>query len=489
MGIETEVELLNTLLRVKLGAFIERSFYTLNPGAGFVPGWHIRAMAHQLEHVERGEIQRLVITVPPRHLKSHSVSVAFAAWLLGLDPTSRIVAVSYGSDLAQNFSFQTRKIMESTWYRRTFPGTRLDPRRTNLDEIRTTRHGYRLSASVGGPLTGKGGNFFLIDDPLKASDAYSEIARNKVLEWYRSTLLSRRDNPKTDRMIIVAQRLHVDDLPGYVLEQGGWEHLNLPAIATQDQRIYLDDGRKRVREKGQILQPRRLDKAELDRLKKELGSLIFQAQYQQDPAPAEGNLVKIDWFERYDEMPSTGDFEVIVQSWDTAIETGDSNDYSVCTTWGINGDRLFLLDVDRQRLGYPELRKRFLTLQNRYGAKLVIVEEAGTGKSLLQDIRSQGMTWFKGLKPTQDKITRLAQQSAKIEAGMVFLPNNAPWLETFEKELIAFPNGKHDDQVDSLSQFLRGLDFRPPEILPLKLYESNRWLWARNKEDQSLSSK
>ena len=138
---------------------------------------------------------------------------------------------------------------------------------------------------------------------------------------------------------------------------------------------------------------------------------------------------------------------------------------------------------------YPELRKRFLTLQNRYGAKLVIVEDAGTGKSLLQDIRSQGMTWFKGLKPTQDKITRLAQQSAKIEAGMVFLPNQAPWLETFEKELIAFPNGKHDDQIDSLSQFLRGLDFRPVELLPLKLYESNRWLWARNKEDQSLSSK
>jgi hypothetical protein len=183
MGIDSEAELLTALLREDLCAFIERSFYTLNPGATFVPGWHIHAIAHQLERLERGEIRRLVITVPPRHLKSHSVSVA--------------------------------------WYRSTFPEAWLDPKRSSLDEIRTTRHGYRLATSVGGPLTGKGGNFFLIDDPLKAGDAYSEIARNNVLDWYGSTLLSRRDNPMTDRIFIVAQRLHVDDLPGYVLDQGG----------------------------------------------------------------------------------------------------------------------------------------------------------------------------------------------------------------------------------------------------------------------------
>ena len=159
MGIESESELFAALLQENLAAFIERSFYTLNPGTKFVPGWHISAIAHQLERLERGDIQRLGITVPPRHLKSHSVSVAFPAWLLGRNPSSRIVAVSYGSDLAHNFSFQTRKILESAWYRRTFPGTLLDPKRSSLDEIRTTRHGYRLATSVGGPLTGKGGSF------------------------------------------------------------------------------------------------------------------------------------------------------------------------------------------------------------------------------------------------------------------------------------------------------------------------------------------
>jgi predicted phage terminase large subunit-like protein len=482
---ETEGDLLKGLLRTKLAPFIERSFYTVNPGLPFLPNWHIHAMAHQLERLRRGEIQRLIITVPPRHLKSHSVSVAFPAWLMGLDPTTRIVAASYGADLARGFSFQCRKIMEAAWYRRAFPGARLDPKRSSLDEIRTLRHGYRLATSVGGPLTGKGGNYFLIDDPLKASDAYSEAARNTVLEWYRSTLLSRRDNPKTDRIVIVAQRLHVEDLPGYLLDQGGWEHLNLPAIATKDQSILLDDGRKGFRKKGRLLHEERIDQAELDRIKQELGSLTFEAQYQQNPAPPEGNLVKTDWFERYDETPSVGDFEVIVQSWDTAVETGDSNDYTVCQTWGINGDRLFLLDVDRRRLPYPDLRKRMLAQQHRYGAKLVIIEEAGSGKSLLQDIRSQGLHFFRGLIPAQDKITRLAQQSAKIEARMVFLPNKAPWLEAFENELIAFPNGKHDDQVDALSQFLRALDYRPIEILPLKLYHSDRWLWAQSKEEKS----
>jgi predicted phage terminase large subunit-like protein len=153
----------------------------------------------------------------------------------------------------------------------------------------------------------------------------------------------------------------------------------------------------------------------------------------------------------------------------------------VCTTWGVNEDRLFLLDVDRQRLSYPELRKRILALKDQYGARLVIVEDAGSGKSLRQDIRSQGIRRLRGLKPTQDKVTRLAQQSAKIEAGMVFLPNDAPWLESLEKELIAFPNGKHDDQVDSLTQFLRTLDYRPHELLSLKLYRSEKWLWAQSR--------
>jgi predicted phage terminase large subunit-like protein len=440
-------------------------------------------MAYQLERIARGDIKRLLITLPPRHLKSHCVSVAFVAWLLGQDPTNKIIAASYGSDLAEDFSLRTRKVMLAPWYRRIFPGAALDPKRVTLNEIHTTRHGYRLATSVGGPLTGKGGGVILIDDPLKAGDAYSEAARAKVIEWFTSTLLSRLDNPKTDKIVMVAQRLHVDDLPGYVLEQGGWVHLNLPAIAVREEQLHLADDVVWTRRRGHILQPERVGKAELDQLRRELGTHYFDSQYQQEPVAPEGNVVKLEWFGRFDRPPPRHGFETIIQSWDTATEIGEANDYSVCTTWGINGDGVYLIDVFRDRLVYPDLRKAVIRLQQKFGAALVILEHAGSGASLLHDLRSQGITWINSLKPGTDKVSRLAHQSAKIEAGLVLLPDDTPWLEDFEDEIMAFPRGKHDDQVDSMSQFLRALDYRPPCLWKSALYKSDRWMWAQTEED------
>ncbi|MCZ6772725.1 MAG: terminase, partial [Proteobacteria bacterium] len=199
--------LADSLQRASLTAFIERVFYTLNPGQTYYPGYHIRALAHHLELVERGKIRRLVIAMPPRHLKSICASVAFPAWALGRDPSQRIIAASYGIDLAHDFSLKTRQIMAQDWYRRIFPGTIFDPKRNNVDEIRTNRHGYRFATSVGGSLTGKGGNILIVDDPLKATDAHSETARASARDWFRTTLSSRLDNPKRDAIVLVAQRL------------------------------------------------------------------------------------------------------------------------------------------------------------------------------------------------------------------------------------------------------------------------------------------
>jgi hypothetical protein len=241
MTILTNRHLLDALLQHSLTAFIERSFYTLNPGQEFLYAHHIRAVAHHLKLVEKGDIRRLVIALPPRHLKSHCVSVAFPAWVLGRDPTRRIIAASYAADLAQTFSLQTRRVMEQNWYRRIFPGTAFDPRRTTREEIRTTRHGYRIATSVGGALTGKGGNILIVDDPLKAGEACSEAARAAAQDCLRTTLSSRLDNPKRDAIVMVAQRLHVDDLIGYVLERGGWDLLELPAMAIKDQEIPITD--------------------------------------------------------------------------------------------------------------------------------------------------------------------------------------------------------------------------------------------------------
>jgi predicted phage terminase large subunit-like protein len=466
----TPRSILDPLLRTSLTAFIERAFYTLNPGQTFLCDHHVRVMAYHLELVERRELQRLAIALPPRHLKSHCASVAFSAWVLGRDPTKRIIAASYSADLAQGFSLLTRKVMAQEWYREIFPGTMFDPKRTTLEEIRTTLNGFRIATSVGGPLTGKGGNIVILDDPLKAGESCSEAARKSARDWFRTTLLSRLDNPKRDAIVLVTQRLHVDDLFGLVIEQGGWTTLELPAIATKNQEIPVADGKVWMRPAGDILQPERVGKAELEQLRKDLGSANFEAQYQQQPHPPKGNLVQLEWFERYDEPLQRDRYEAVFQSWDTAMVPGEGNDYSVCTTWGILGTRFYLLDVFREQLNYPDLRREVIRLQDESQATIVVVEAAGSGIPLYQDLHETRETWLFNIHPEGDKVSRLAHQSAKIEEGMVYLPKTAPWLAAFESEVAVFPNGKHDDQVDSMTQFLRALDHRPLPLLSLSLY-------------------
>jgi len=453
------IPLPDALYATQLAPFVDRAFRALNPGQAFLWGDHIRAMTQALEAVERGDLRRLIITLPPRHLKSHTVSVAFPAWVLGRDPRRRIVAASYAQDLAQVFSRQTRGLMQQPWYRRAFPDTRLAAH-TTQDALSTTRHGLRLATSVGGTLTGKGGDLILVDDPMKAADAHSETARRAVREWWQGTLSSRLDNPRPGAMIVVAQRLHPDDLVGFLLEHSDFAHLDLPAIAETVQRLPIGHGLDFVRQPGDLLHPERLDHAELDRLKRELGTLAFEAQYQQRPAPAEGHLVKRRWFPRFDlDAVRPGDFDLIVQSWDTAEVPGETNDYSVCTTWGLVDDTAYLLDVLRERLGYPDLRRRVIARQRAHQAHGVIIEGAANGRALFQDLRREGHLWVRTLNPEGDKISRLARQSAKIEQGRVLLPTEADWLAAYEDELTGFPNTKYDDQVDSTTQLLRALDY------------------------------
>jgi predicted phage terminase large subunit-like protein len=204
--------------------------------------------------------------------------------------------------------------------------------------------------------------------------------------------------------------------------------------------------------------PERESQEVLDRIKAEIGSLMFSAQYQQRPVPVEGNLVKRDWFRFYDQPPQPAPADLVVQSWDIAMMTGEANDFSVCTTWRIVRSDYYLIDVFRARLQYPELRRKIASLAARHGAPTILIEKAGPGITLLQDLRHDvpdGMTRPIGVKPEGSKTDRMAVEVSKIEAGHVHLPKEADWLDSFLLELLAFPNGRHDDQVDSVSQFLK----------------------------------
>jgi len=458
----------NVLLRTDLSSFIQRAFKSIDPGSTYLHNWHIDAIAHQLERIERGDISRLIITMPPRSLKSLSASVAFPAWLLGRDPSLRIVAASYGESLSEKLALDCQKILMSSWYQEAFPLTRIAKGRAARSDFETTRGGGRFSTSVGGTLTGRGGDIILLDDPHKPDDANSDVKRNAVLEWYGNTLLSRLNDPKSDPIVLIQQRVHEGDLAGHLLEQGGWEHLDLPAIAEEP--MIVDLGKRGVitREEGHLLHPERLPRGLLEQRRVEQGSYVFAAQYQQCPAPLGGGLVKWDWFHRYDTPPARVAGDRIIQSWDTASKADEANDYSVCTTWLVKNNQAWLLHVYRAKLEFPELRKKIIALAVQRQAKLILIEEAGSGIQLLQDLKLGHPFGVKGIIPKDDKRTRLLGVSHLIEGGSIAIPADAPWLAAFQREVTLFPNGKYDDQVDSLSQFLKWLAGPKPATFKMR---------------------
>jgi hypothetical protein len=244
------------LLRQNFGAFAERCFNELLPAQDYLHNWHLEALAYHLGEVMGGRCQRLLITLPPRSLKSLFASVALPAFMLGHDPTRKIICASYAGELAVAHANSFRTIVNARWYQDLFPGMRVDSRKDTETEVRSTLGGFRLTTTVGGSLTGRGGSLIIIDDPIKAADAHSEAARTRYNTWFDETVQSRLDNKKTDAIIIVI-RLHVDDLAGHVLKAGGWTHLDLPAISEHLQEVRLGPDRFHVRPVDDVLHPER----------------------------------------------------------------------------------------------------------------------------------------------------------------------------------------------------------------------------------------
>jgi predicted phage terminase large subunit-like protein len=447
--------ILDAILRQDLESFIRKVFHTLSPGQAFVPGWHIGAVAHRLEQVRRGEIRRLIINMPPRSLKSIAASVAFPAYALGHDPTRRIICASYSAELAHKLSNDFRAVLDSRWYRAIFPATRIGPYKDSEGEIELTRRGLRLATSVGGTLTGRGGDIIVIDDPLKPIDAMSEPKRSAVNQWYANTLLSRLDDKRAGAIVIVMQRVHMDDLTGYVLGQSDdWTVLSLPAIAESFETIPLPGGRAHERRPGDVLSPEREPIGVLEQMRTQLGSDLFSAQYQQAPVPPGGAMIKRHWVKHYSKLPPADRKLSVLQSWDTAAKGGPDNDWSVCTTWLQTTDcQWYLLDVWRGRVNYPSLKEKVEELARRWKADQVLVEESGTAIGLIDELRYR-VRAFTGIKPEHDKATRMSRASAIFEAGQVYFPERAAWLAELEAELFSFPGSRHDDQVDSISQAL-----------------------------------
>lgn len=453
----TDASILHAALRSDFAAFLEKVFRTLHPDTPFYSNWHLEGMGHALQCHGGDQGGRLIINVPPRSLKSITVSVAYVAWDLGHNPERQYLCVSYSHDLAVTLSSQFRQVVEAAWYRETFPAMHI--RRATEQEVKTTKGGGRLATSIGGTLRGRGADVIVIDDPQKEAKDTADSERKTVIDWFTNTALTRLNNKNTGSIIVVMQRLHEADLSGYLLEQGGWHHLNLPAIAEEDQDIPLGPKETYRFRKGDLLHPARLSREALDRAKSEMGSRFFSAQYQQQPVPAEGNIIKRDWLaQRYTEPPAPGDGVQVIQSWDLASSIGEDRAYSVCLTFHVQRKDYYLVDVWRDRLEYPDLKRKVGQLAKAHDATTILIEKAGPGQSLIQELLHEdamGIPRPIPIQPEGDKAGRMEAQAAKIEEGRLVLPYEATWLATFEHELLAFPNSRYKDQSDALSQFLK----------------------------------
>ena len=445
----------DAIIRTDFPSFIRVVFQILAPSATYYDNWHIHAIAYHLELVRLGKIKRLIINVPPRSLKSIICSISFPAFLMGHDPTKRIICISYGTDLAIKLGNDFREVMSSQVYQRLFPQTKISRLKNTETEFATTQRGYRISTSIDGGLTGRGADAIILDDPIKPIDALRDRVRERVNNAFANTIVSRLDDKQNGAIIIVMQRLHEDDLVGRLLrdQPGEWTVLSLPSIAEQEETIQIGENRYHVRRVGDVLHAAREPLPVLESYRAQMGSDVFAAQYQQSPIPLEGAMIKREWPRRFDRLPDHTSETMVIQSWDTATKDSAQSDYSACTTWHYTAGRYHLVDVVRERVDYPSLKTLAVSHAKLHNPNVILIEDAGVGTALAKELNDAGLPTV-AVKPEGDKRTRMSIQSAKFQSGQVLLPDEASWLDDLETELFSFLGGCFDDQVDSISQAL-----------------------------------
>jgi predicted phage terminase large subunit-like protein len=415
---------------------------------------HHNLIISRLEAVERGEISRLMIFMPPRHGKSLLTSTMLPAWYLGRNPDRHVIFATYGQELSDDFGRRVRNLLRNERHQAIFSASRLSEDSAAAHRLNTTRGGTYSAVGRGGPITGRGANLLILDDLLKdSSEANSETIRRNLHDWFSSDAYTRL--APGGAIVLIQTRWHEDDLPGRLLSSRSGEHwdvLSLPAIAEQDESF---------RRKGEALWPEWFPLSELLKIRAVIGERAWVSLYQQRPSAAEGAIFKRNWWHFY-RHPLAGPFRII-QSWDTAFKTGEENDYSVCTTWGVSESGYFLLHLWRGKGEFPALKRKVIELAQEWNPTDILVEDRASGQSLIQELRSSTLP-IKPVKSDRDKQSRAQAITPIIEAGKVFLPENAPWLPDFLEEMASFPNGLHDDIVDSTSQALNYLRQRNVEV-------------------------
>lgn len=453
-----EREQYKRLLQKSLFAFTREYWRVIEPNSRFVDGWHIRAICEHLEAVERFEIQKIIFNMPPRHMKSILISVMFSAWAWARDPVKRLIYASYAQELSTRDSIKTRAIIQSPEYQTMFnPNWTLRDDQNKKYRFDNTATGFRFATSVGGSLTGEGGDFLVTDDPQNPLMAKSEAEREAALFWFSQVFSTRANNPDRCGRIVVMQRLHEKDITGHLLaEEKGYDILRLPAeydpkIISTTKLNYKDP---RINDKD-LLWPERFSRAAITELKKDIGSEGSSGQLQQDPKPADGGLFKREWWQFYSAPPS--DIIEVVSFIDAAQKPGITNDYSVVATWARTPNKYFLLHLWRDKVSMPILEAKVKSLYELLQPDAVVIEDKAGGSSLIQYLRSSTNIPVIAYEPGQrDKEVRASAATPLIESGICYLPKGVNFdkdltIEDFIAEHEKFPNGANDDTVDTTS--------------------------------------
>jgi len=422
---------------------------------------HLAYIEDRLLDVVSGKINRLAISVPPQNGKSQLISHYFPAWYLGRFPKKRILLASYESTFAASWGRRARDVLAE--YGEDIFGVSVRQGSAAANYWETDQGGYMSTAGAGGATTGRGAEIFILDDPIKnAVEALSSGHQKKLMDWFRSVVYTRLA-PDAAIVFIMTRWSH-EDLLGQLLtaqEHGGdqWTYVNLPAICVEKDVL--------GREPGEALWPERYPLEWLEQRRRVLQDFWFGAMYQGNPTPREGFIINVEWFRRYRDPPDRASADQVVLSLDTAQKEAEINDYTVCTVWFIKDNAYYLVDVVRDRYDHPKLLTMAGVLYDRWRPNVILIEDRGSGTSLIQTLR--GKAPVQGVEPTGggDKVMRMQVESPAIEGGQVHLPMDGdnPWIGTYLEEMRGFPNIPHKDQVDSTSQFLRWARERSSGIL------------------------
>jgi len=421
------------------------------------PPWHVSKICDDLQRVVRQPGAHYALAAPPRSLKSRIGCIALALWYWLHNPSDHIIMSSYGTELLDEHMLAVRRIMDTRWYQRLGPAITASSERNRLQHIVNNHGGSIRTVTRGGAVTGLGADLIIVDDSIKAVEADSPTMRQNAVDFFNGSLYSRLNSKAEGRVVVIQQRLHEEDLIGHLADIGTYEICELKAIAPKRETYKLSDGRKVGRKRGQALCPAHEDIETLNQIRRQIGAARFEAQYQQSPTPPDGGRVRPDWFDRHDKAPEREELEWIIVSVDTGATPFPESDYSVFIVAGYQAGTWHILEIVREQLDFPDLRDRALEIYQRWRVDWMVIESAGSGISLIQELRRSdkvGRGKVRSHRPDNDKVTRMATSAVQLRDGGYSLPDSAPWLDAFEQELRAFPGGRYDDQVDALSQLL-----------------------------------